>query len=63
LSLAGWFPVNHGLNTFPSGVTVWDGSGERIGPDDVEVLSVNLISVWLASFMPFSGTFTIAITT
>jgi len=63
LSIAGIFPVIHGLGSFPSGVKIWDDSGEEIGADRIEVLTVDIVAISLSSFMPLQGAYTISITT
>lgn len=63
LSIAGILPVIHGLGSFPSGVKIWDDSGEEIGADRIEVLTVDIVAISLSSFMPLQGTYTISITT
>lgn len=62
LSIAGLLPVTHGLDSFPSGVHIWDESGESIGPDRVEVLTADAIALDLSSFTPLQGTWTVSIT-
>ena len=64
LSVAGMLPIVHGLNTYPSGVMVWNQSGEQIMPDRVEVspfLPLTTFSIDLQSFMPISGLWRISI--
>lgn len=62
LSVAGILPVNHGLSTYPSGVAVYDNTGEEINPDRVEVLTNSTIAIDLSSYSPISGTWRISIT-
>jgi hypothetical protein len=61
LSIAGIFAVAHGLNTRPSGVTVYDGTGEEIQPDRITVLNLDTIAVDLASYAPIAGIWRISI--
>jgi hypothetical protein len=61
LSVAGRLPIVHGLNTYPSGVTIWNQSGEQIMPDRIEVLSLTTISIDLQSFAPIPGLWRISV--
>ncbi|MBL1177649.1 hypothetical protein [Pantanalinema sp. GBBB05] len=62
LSIAGLLPVVHDLNTNPSGVTVFNSSGEMVLPDRVEVLTANTLSIDLSSFIPLQGAWSLSIT-
>lgn len=62
LSIADILAVAHGLNTYPSGICVYDEIGALIEPDDVFIVSVNAIATDLKSFAPLNGTWTISIT-
>lgn len=62
LSIAGILVVNHNLNKTPSEVAVWDSTGDKVYPDNIEVINANTIAVSLPSFRPLQGTWTIAVT-
>ncbi|MBL1176877.1 hypothetical protein [Pantanalinema sp. GBBB05] len=61
LSIANILPVTHGLNTYPSAVTIWNASGESILPDRLEVLTDNAVAIDLSSFAPLAGTWRVSI--
>ena len=62
LSVAKVLIVNHGLGNSPSGVIIYNASGELIVPDRIEVANSNAIAVHLQSFAPLQGTWTVSIT-
>lgn len=62
LSVAGVLVITHNLNSFPSGVVIWNGSGEVIMPDRVEAANANAIAVYLESFAPLAGQWRISVT-
>jgi hypothetical protein len=63
LSIASVLIVNHGLGNAPSGITVYNASGEGVIPDRIEVASPDMIAVHLQSFAPLQGVWKISITT
>lgn len=62
LSIAKVLIVNHNLNSTPSGVCLFNASGEGVVPDRIEVANPDTIAVHLQSFAPLQGTWTISIT-
>ena len=61
LSVADLLPVNHGLNSNPAGVLVLDNEGERVTPDNLEVLSLNSLALNFQSFRPLTGNWSVQI--
>lgn len=61
LTVAGVLPVVHDLNRYPSGVVVWNPSGETVAPDGVDIVSPNAIAINLESFAPLSGTWRVSL--
>ena len=61
LSVAGILPIIHNLDSYPSGVLLWNASGEQVWPDRLEILTLNTLSVTLQNFAPIAGTWTISI--
>lgn len=63
LSIAGILPVVHGLNSYPSAVTVFDEWGVALSSTDGWAnSSVNAIAIDLSSFAPIAGTWRVSIT-
>lgn len=61
LTIANLLPVTHSLNSYPSGVSIWDDNNEIISPDGIDFVSVNALAVDLSSFAPISGAWRISI--
>lgn len=56
LSIAGILPVFHlDASGYPSGVTVLDGEGEEVDPDEVMYTSPIAFAVRLISYVPLQG--------
>lgn len=62
ISIVGLLGVVHSLNSYPSGIAVFDESGVEIQPDGWRNVSVNEIAVDLTSFTPIQNTWTISVT-
>jgi len=62
ITVANIYPLIHGLDGYPSGITVWDSFGQVMGPDNIENVSINTASVYLTSFVPIVGTWTVSAT-
>lgn len=61
LSIAGVLIVTHNLNSYPSGLMIWNGAGEQVIPDRVEVASLSTVAIDLGSFAPLSGLWRVSI--
>ncbi len=61
LSIAGVLAAVHDLGSYPSAIALWDGVGEEVMPDRLEIVSVNAIAIHLESFTPLAGTWTLSI--
>lgn len=62
LNVSGILPLTHNLNSYPSAIALWDGSGTSVDPDEVSVVSVDAIAINLSSFVPLSGTWRVSLT-
>ncbi len=62
LSIAGVLVVTHNLNSYPSGIAIYNSSGESIVPDRGEITSLNTCAIYLESFAPLAGTWRICLT-
>ena len=62
LSIAGVYVVTHPLNAEPAGVFIRNEVGELIWPDQVEVSGTTAIAVYLESFQPLAGTWSLTLT-
>jgi hypothetical protein len=63
LSVVGILAVTHNLNTYPSAVMLWNAVGEQIFPDAIDILTTNMLSIDLSSFVPLVGTYSLSIAT
>lgn len=61
LSVGSAITVTHSLNRTPAGFAVWNSSGEQVMPDRVEEISVNAIALWLESYRPLQGTWSVTV--
>jgi hypothetical protein len=62
LSVIGLLPIVHGLNSYPSGVAVYDNFGEIVEPDTWRSLSLTATEINLESFLPIEGLWSVSIT-
>ena len=58
---AGVLTVTHNLNSQYPSVTIWDNADKIVSPDDVTVIGVNSLAVYLSSYGTISGTWHVSI--
>lgn len=62
LNINGVFICEHGLDGYPSGITIWNGDNEKIVPDNISHLNVSTSLIDLSSYTPLQGVYTVSVT-